>query len=398
MAASPPAANRVLIVAHSGRALAEAAVLGGWSPWVIDQFADQDTVALADAVVRLASDTDYSFDAQDLLNAIAAVQEQAGPMPLILASGFESRPELAAMIAGSHRICGCGIEVLQALVDTPEVFGRLRRMAEASVPMSQHERPAEIDGWLGKRVGGCGGSHVHRLSTSTRSDSGYYYQRYIEGQSMSALMIAGRSELELCGVAEHVSWYPNAGASFRYEGAHMLARPPRTLMVAAETLGAYVVNALGVIGCFGIDFIWRGGGELVLVDINPRPTATLSLYPDMGAIFTAHMAACTTGELLYSRPPRAELYGHLILYADASWIVPEGIEWPNYVADQPVPGTCINRDAPLCTLRARATPGTSIMAELTKKYDHFFALISRYQRTVLPRSRTIRTMGDHCHV
>ena len=397
MAASPSTDKRVLIVARSGRALAQAAVLGGWSPWVIDQFADLDTLAVSGAVVRVAGDGDLSFAIRDLLAAIAEVQDQAGPMPLILGGAFESTPELVAIIARSNRICGCGADVIRATVDIPQLFERLRRSAKFRLPATQRDRPADIHGWLRKRAGACGGGHVRRVSTAKSGGSGYYFQRYIEGRSMSALLIAGTCGIELCGLAEHLRWHPNAGETFRYEGARLVACAPSALAAAAVAIGADVADTVGIIGCFGIDFIVRGEDDIALVDINPRPTATLDLYPDKGTIFNAHMTACTTGELLYSRPRRAASHGHLLLYADASWVVPESIEWPSYVADRPVPGITINRHAPLCTVGASAQPGVSIMTRLASIYDNFFALISRYHQGVLPQGRTIRTMGDSCH-
>ncbi len=370
---------------------------GGWLPWVIDQFADLDTQAVSRAAIRVASDVDFSLEIPQLLASIAAVQEQAGPMPLVLGSGFESVPALVDMIAGCNRICGCSAAIIRALVDTPEVFERLHRITKSKPPATQRECPAENHGWLRKRAGGCGGDHVRHLSTSLCGGSGYYFQRHIKGRSMSALLIAGTSGIALCGLAEHLRWHPNADGAFRYEGARLVPDAPLALAAAAAALGADVAHALGLVGCFGIDFILRGEDDIALVDINPRPTATLDLYPDMGAIFNAHMTACTTGELLYSKSRHAESYGHLLLYADAPWVVPEGVEWPAYVADRPVPGTTIARGAPLCSVRARAEPGASIVAALTTTYDDFFALISRYHPSGLPQTKTIRTMGDYSH-
>lgn len=398
MAAALPADKRVLIVAQSGRALAQAAVLGGWSPWVIDRFADSDTVAVSNNVIRISGDGDFALHAQHLLAAIAKVQDQAGPMPVVLGSAFESTPELVELIARSNRIYGCDATVIRSNLDSSQVFERVRSHTKSQVPATQRERPAEIRGWLRKRSGACGGDHVQRLTTSTMDGPGYFFQRFIEGRSLSALLIAGAAGTVLCGLAEHLRWHPNGHQTFRYEGARSLASAPPSLSAAAATLGTDVAASLDIIGCFGIDFIVRGEADIVLVDVNPRPTATLDLYADKGEIFHVHMTACATGELLYSRPRRAEAYGHLLLYADAPWVVPQSIEWPDYVADRPVPGTPISRGAPLCTVRTKAQRGTRIMNELANKYDDLLALLSHHHRAVLPQAITIRTMGDSCHV
>ena len=74
-------AAAVLIAAASGRALAASARRGGYAPLVADFFGDQDTVAAADAHVRLDEGLTCGMRchrALDALERLAAQREPAG--------------------------------------------------------------------------------------------------------------------------------------------------------------------------------------------------------------------------------------------------------------------------------------------------------------------------------
>jgi len=389
--------KRVLIIARSGRILSEAAASGGWSPWVVDQFADLDTKLAAETVVRLNTVGDGGFNESELLATLSEFVVRGGAMPLVLGSGLESAPELVLAIERHHSLYGCNSSVLQSLVDRPAVFEQLRNFSEFQFPVTQHSRPEHAPGWLCKRIGGAGGEHVRVVSSSTDIRRDEYFQRHIPGVSMSALLIADRSTARICGLTEHLRWHPSKAKSFRYEGAYRSTLFAPSLFAKAEALGGDVAVAFGIVGCFGIDFIMYCTDEIVLVDVNPRPTATLDLYPDKREIFNTHMAVCAGAELLYTRSCRTEMYGHLVLYAEVPWQIPEGIEWPVYIADRPEPGTLVGCGSPLCTLRAICKKGASMFDALSDIYDKFRTFVSFYNRAVLPPTIALQTMGSRSY-
>lgn len=385
--------RRVLIIAHSGRVLAEAAISSGWSPWVIDQFADVDTRLAAERVVQVST-AGGGFDESELLFVLSELVTLTGPIPLVFGGGFESDPELVAEIERYSPIYGCSLSVLRGLVDRPAVFEQLRHSSSFTFPETQHDRPVQDFGWLCKRIGGAGGEHVRVVTTSVETRSDEYFQRYISGVSMSALLISDGSTVKICGLAEHLHWNPSDANLFRYEGAYRSTRFSLSLLKKAEALGAHVASAFGIVGCFGIDFITSCTEEIVLVDVNPRPTATLDLYPDKKEIFNAHMAVCAGAALLYSRSISTEECGHLVLYAEEAWEIPENIDWPGYVADRPVPGALVDRGAPLCTLRVVSKNGTSMLDALSDIYDKFHRFVSVYNNAILPGIIALQTMGS----
>lgn len=372
--------------------LAHAAVEGGWSPWVIDPFGDLDTRAVAYGVIQLTDLVDFQFDEKTLLKAIGVLQHQAGPMPVVLGSGFEARAEVVAAIASRSQIHGNGPEVISGLADMPAIYRRLDADNGVCMPLTLNNRAGDDHAWLVKASGHTGGAHVRFAKDRDSPGAGYYFQQYVPGRSISGLFIAGASGSCLCGISAHLQWRMDPVRSFRYEGARTLAEAPDSLLNRVQITGAEVARKLGIIGCFGMDFIQRADDDVSLIDINPRPTATLDLYSDKGAIFNAHMTACTTGELLYSRPARARTCGHLVLYAETSWTIPARIVWPHYVADQPAAGNVIGAGAPLCTLHASADSARNLMSVLEGLYDSFREFVDLYREGVVPREKRIRAL------
>ncbi|HEX6829921.1 MAG TPA: hypothetical protein VF090_00060, partial [Methyloceanibacter sp.] len=150
----------LLIAAVSGRALAASARRAGFVPLVADFFADADTGQIAHSCYKL-DDLKRGFRWEALAPALEALAE-AAPLPLlgvVYGSGFEDRPALLAKIADRWPLRGNGPSALTR-VKTPEVF--FTELARLGIP---HPRtvmdPAAAGcGWLAKRQGGAGGSHV----------------------------------------------------------------------------------------------------------------------------------------------------------------------------------------------------------------------------------------------
>ena len=165
--------------------------------------------------------------------------------------------------------------------------------------------------------------------------------------SLSATYLANAKRCELCAVFEHLRWHLKQLDSYRYEGAQCLATHTPGLLEQAHAIGGAVAREFGLRGCFSLDFIYSHAGALYLVDINPRPPATLDLLADRGQIFAAHLAAGGCGELLYSRPRARAASAQIVLYAEQPWRVASDMRWPVWTADRPAAGTFIARDAPL---------------------------------------------------
>ena len=384
----------VLIVARSGRALAQAARAAGHLPLVVDLFGDVDTHALAHSVAQVAATVDGHFVADALLATLNRIFAQYGRLPLVCGSGFEQAPALLATIAGRYAIGNSLATAYTRLLDPPALWRRLQGRG-LNIPTTQWRRPVRSAGWLAKRAGASGGAHVRALAGPL--PMGDYVQRRISGRSVSALLLSNGHQTRLCGIAEHLCWHP-AADHWRYEGARSLVPIPRAVAAAARAAGHAVAAELKLCGGFGLDFILRADGTLMLVDINPRLPATLDLYPDRGPIFASHLRACATRKLLYSSSRCDSCHGHLLLYTEGPWEVPATLRWPAGVADRPRAGTILACGEPLCTLLAIDTTPTAVAAQLAAGYRRLRRSLGGAADTVLPAAITIRSRGGIHHV
>ncbi len=388
----PTSANKLLIVARTARSLAQAARAAGYEPWVIDLFGDEDTRAVARHTIALTPNALFDFNPGELFGAIAAVQTLAGPMAIVCGSAFERSCAVLAKMARHYRVLGCSAETYRQLHDLPALFDELRAEYGVTVPATTWCSPRDPQGWLRKSVGGSGGYHVQPAATHPRPNKRHYFQRQVAGDSRSALFIANGQDCQLVGCAAHLRWH--GAASYRYEGARTCASPLAALRARLCDIGTILTRRLALRGCFGFDFLWQGEDRVVLVDINPRPPATLDLWPERARLFAAHVAACDVGTLLYSRPQTTIRYAHLILYADAPCRVAADIRWPPWVFDRPCSGTVIARATPVCTLTAHGRTRCDLDDELTRRYGHLRQVLSPSMQRALPATLNIRTMGS----
>jgi predicted ATP-grasp superfamily ATP-dependent carboligase len=362
-------APSILVVADSGRALAAAAKRAGFVPLVVDYFADADTRRIAKACVQLAGDMRRGFSWKQLAPALARLAAEA-PSPLlglVYGAGFEARPALLARIAERFKLIGNDAATVAAVKDPERFFGTLARLGIPH-PRTVTDRPRG-PGWLAKRQGGAGGSHIrphpgcektHIAAGRTvrrpgkRQETGMYFQEIAPGRPVSALFVGNGVGAIVLGFSEQ--WTaPRKRAAWRYGGAVQPADLPRDL---ATRLADDVQNAAGAFGLKGLgsaDFL-IDGEEPRLLEINPRPGATLDIFDsEAHPLLHLHIRAVLEGILPMAPLPLGEATAAAIVYAPAPVIVPPGMAWPDWTSDQPKPGERIDKDRPICTVWARST-------------------------------------------
>ncbi|MDQ2803693.1 MAG: hypothetical protein M3Y41_13820, partial [Pseudomonadota bacterium] len=109
----------------------------------------------------------------------------------------------------------------------------------------------------------------------------------------------------------------------------------------------------GLHGLNSADFL-LGEGGFHLLEINPRPGATVDLFvhPDL---FAWHIAACG-GELPRLVPSLPDARAVEVAYAMHPLCLPDGFVWPEWTADRQPPGQPVPAGAPLCSVISDA-PG-----------------------------------------
>ena len=391
----------VLVAALSGRALAASARRAGFDPLVVDAFGDEDTRASASAYLGLPEATRVGFRARTLIPALKHLAKQAAeaPVGLVLGSGFEDTPKLVAALARRFPLLGNDAKSIARAKDPAAFFALLDETAIAH-PETQLAPPRDSDGWLSKRIGGSGGAHVVAC-TSARSSKGRYFQRRMSGDPVSLLAVAGGGRLAIVGFSRQ--WTVGAEPRpYRYGGAAgpalLDSAIEEHMAGAAETLR----DALALIGLVSFDFLLVSGTPYLL-EVNPRPGATLDVFDDAsGTLFTAHVAACRGEAVAIRQLPQQQARAAGILYADQNSLTPALSEWPSWTADRPMRGTRVPRHRPIATVLAVGETAAAAELDCRRRLDELASMLygpapeteRNNAKTYRPRSECVSAGGQ----
>ena len=293
----------VLIAAFSGRALAQSARRAGYEPLVVDAFGDLDTREAATDFRVIDGAVQAGFKTKPVVAALEALAASApaSPIGLVLGSGFEDKPRLVAALGGRYRLLGSDAATLNACKDPSKFFATLDKLHIAH-PETQTAPPAETRNWVSKRVGGSGGRHIRICRGRQNARPRRYFQKLLDGERLSiGGLFTNRTPFADGGslVAVTRQWIsPSPEQPFRYGGA--VSRPVIDQDLFARLAGSAssVATALNLIGMASFDFIVSGGLHYLL-EVNPRPGASLDVLDEEdGYLFSAHVAAWT-GDLFF---------------------------------------------------------------------------------------------------
>lgn len=348
-----------LIAAVTGRALAASASRGGHRVVVLDYFADRDCIEHALACRSVGLPTALRFDRKALLREagiLAPLDESAG---LVYGSGFEARAALLEKLAVGRRLFGNPPSVVRRLKD-PQQFFPLLDGLKIPHPETRFVWPAVTSGWLAKESGGSGGVQVRPAGQGTPT-ARTYYQRLESGRSLSVSFLANRKRASIVGFNQQ--WTSNARLDFPFQfggavGGITLPRKVRAEIVRCLDL---LVAETGLVGLNGLDFMLSGGHWSVL-EVNPRPTATLELYDRdfPRGLFDWHLRSCR-GELPQRIPAARAFRALSVVSATGPWESAEDFSFPEWCRDLPRHGLQFSAGDPICTVHASApTPAGAV--------------------------------------
>jgi predicted ATP-grasp superfamily ATP-dependent carboligase len=344
----------VLIAAVSARALAASARRGAYVPLVVDFFSDQDTIAVSAARIRLAGNLAHGMEASEVLAALETLAASRQPLGAVCGTGFEDRPDCLAHIAQRWKLFG-NSAVTVAKTKDPIAVTELARSCGIPYPETSVALPADANGWLRKRRGGSGGSHIRPLRNETIAPN-LYFQRRVGGIPVSAMVLAdGRRACVLGFSSQWAS--PTAGQPFRYGGAVRPATLTPAATAALTAAATRLAEAVPLVGLNSVDFL-LDGDAFWLLEINPRPGATLDIFePPEGSLFALHMAACE-GVLPQTTPRLGDAAAAATVYAEHDMPSVPNLDWPDWTADRPHGGIAVRAGEPLCTVQASAPTAT----------------------------------------
>jgi predicted ATP-grasp superfamily ATP-dependent carboligase len=254
-------------------------------------------------------------------------------------------------------MAGCSAAAVAAVKDPAVLSARLRSAANELAPVQVDGIVADA-GWLMKAIGASGGGHVRVATAGERVGEGWYAQRRIAGRSMSALVLSDGRTSRLLGLCGHWRGPDVDPDGFVHSGLVTLPSVP-DLDARVIDWGCRCATAFDLRGVWGFDFVLDDAGRPTVVEINPRPTASMELLEGAFSLFAAHVEPAASASTAGCRS--AESRASMVCYARTAATVPAAVNWPGWVADRPAAGSFIAAGSPICTVvAAAATPELAV--------------------------------------
>jgi predicted ATP-grasp superfamily ATP-dependent carboligase len=341
----------ILIAASSGRALAVAARRAGYRPLVADFFDDADTRDLCVASRLVEGGLEAGFNPESLIGALEELAKEAAPCGFVYGAGFEDRAELLENVAQRWAIFGNPPAVVRSVKD-PVRLAELCAILNIPHPKISARMPRDRQHWLVKSAGGSGGSHVAPAGALRAAGEKIYFQRIAAGEPVSILFLGDGAKARVVGLSRQ--WAASApGEPFRFGGSLRPAGLSPRLETRLRRATQAITAACGLRGLNSIDFLVEGS-EYTLIEVNPRPGATLDIFEDRdGSLFRAHLDS-SRGRLPRRPLEFAGAAAAGIAYARREISSMPEFDWPNWTADRQKARSALRPYDPLCTIKARA--------------------------------------------
>ena len=367
----------IAVAAISARMLAQAVTSEGLKVYALDCFGDRDTREAAVQWLPIGTPAALEIDGSALLDALQVLARRGGVQGWIAGAGFEARPEWLEAGAALLPLWGTAAAKVRRVRDARIFFACLDEhgIAHPSVRLE----PPDTPGWLLKDGGGCGGWHirranVHELAPTTR----HYWQREAQGKPMSATFIANGRDAVVLGVNEQIV-RPLGDRPFVFHG---VVGPLPVANALRRELTASVralAETFALRGMCSLDFL-LDGERLSVLEINPRPPASVALYLSVGWV-QAHLRACRVGELPAPLPPSNLTHGSEIVFSTRSLQLDSeavsGIAALPGTHDLPYAASDFRAGDPLCSVSAQGSDEISVKIALRRRMEALHKLLER---------------------
>ncbi|HSR02088.1 MAG TPA: ATP-grasp domain-containing protein [Methylophilaceae bacterium] len=342
----------IIIAALSSRIYVEAAVKAGYDVIAIDAFIDRDVEKLArkSFQIDLIDNQLESCRLIEILNGLNLKRV----IGFCYGAGFEKQTHLLREVNKRLLVLGNLATVIDNCKIPKRFFGTCKEL-DIPFPEVTYQRPMEGNDWVAKRIGGSGGGHIKPLIDIAKShDVNIYYQKQQQGVSISCLFLASKYGVDVIGINEQ--WVNGSFIEpYRYGGAVSHADVSKKVKKRLICYLSSLSDALGLIGINSCDAIYNGDDVYVL-EINPRLSASMDLYPNAN-LMEMHIAACQNSleaRDMGSSSGAVMSRAHQIVYAGQALKLKNNIIWPEWVRDVPAVGACLKEGAPICTILAEA--------------------------------------------
>ncbi len=380
--------TNLLVIGASARAFAASASRLGIKVNGIDLFGDQDLREVCGRVVQIHAD-----DYPDGLPAIAATFPES---PVVYTGGLENHLKILDALSSTRRLLGNDAKVVER-VRAPAFVQEVACENGCSYPATFFSSTGlPRDGtYLKKPVLSVGGAGIEPWKGLRKKPcvSGEIWQEFVTGIPMSLSFCVNPKGIEVLSVCRQLIGRGWCGAKdFSFCGAVELLNSGLHQDMFARVLqfANALVERSGITGLIGVDFIMprkTAGNPLrkpIILEINPRPTATMELAERRTGRSYAGLHLLSQGfslptESMASIYEQDVCWGKAIVFANkplcvssvftrhlarcASFMEHQSFGWP-VVADWPRPGTVIRSGHPILTIFASARSPRHVLRRL----------------------------------
>jgi len=335
----------VLIFAQSGRFLAQSATQSGYRVWVADCFGDQEILSIAERWQQL--DPFDSLTPNKIL-AILSELTQGEDCTLLCGSGIERFYPFLNELPKNIELVGNSVNTIHTL-KTPQLFFTLLNQQNLPYPETLFQTPTDGENWLAKSGSGLGGTHIQYANKSSSQRTNRYFQQFITGTCGSVLFLADSVQSQIISInQQYLS--PSPSTPFRLgkiDTPWLISTLHRQQLKLATDK---ITFNTGLLGLNSLDFIISNQGKLLILEVNPRPSASAELIDKEINLFQHHITAC------HRKLPLTAIIQPLMntslhyIYADHDTVISIDMTWPLECSDLPTEGTFIQKEAPICTV------------------------------------------------
>ncbi len=350
----------MIIAGFSVRSAVESAKRAGIAKLIaVDFFGDWD-------LRRLASRIELVRSLKELEVKLSFYPEKK----IIYTSVLENHPAILRRLRG--RILGNEFSVVEVLRPGRKWWELASRLG-ISIPRVSITPPS--DGrWLVKPYKSGGGKGISFWEEGMSLKRGYYFQEFIEGDSISFLFVANGREFTTVGITKQLIGLRFFGASgFKWCGNIYPYHVNRIYRNRIEDWVGRLIENTGFKGAGGVDIVIGEDGPY-FIEVNPRYTASMELVEKStgASIIMAHILACE-GELVKLSAKPAEYMAKGIIYAERELTGFKSEEmWSRGFRDIPHEDERIPKGRPVCTIFAKGKCLRDVMNALLKEKEWLY--------------------------
>jgi predicted ATP-grasp superfamily ATP-dependent carboligase len=366
----------ILAIAASARVLAESGRKGKITLLSIDQFGDEDTQRASHAQISIPS-LNGGLDPHRILEAIETLDPRREAQ-VVFGGGLDSLPDLVEAIGYQRTILGNPARLFRVLKEPRSCFELLDALA-IPYPEICWEYPKDPASWLLKTGCSEGGKGV-RSPAHDQAASGDYYQRRLAGSTYSILFLANGDALRIIGF-NTLQTIAVGKTPFLFAGAMNFTNLGADVLRLVGSFALKIVRKTGLVGLNSMDFMFDPHKGPLVLEINPRPSATMALY-DRDAPFgllRAHMEA-VRGHLGEVTAPLQFRAFHAVL-ARRTLAIPQAISWPSWCHDRPCMGSTVMVGSPFCTVEAASSTPERALKLLQRRISLLTSLMTHPAQT-----------------